>query len=187
MLRTMTQQQTKCLCYVGAQAVVIMCNLRRPYLRCRLSARCEGMSEGAGEGFDAAFEVCPGIDRPRSETRAGMKTSWNNQTKTVSLPPWCSSLLMSALHTVARINLDEAKVSGWELTCKTGHTSVDKYNMFCLVTLLAVRTETKKKTSQTAHLTVWIEMMRRWSWNQVKFTLRGRIIMFNLFHRVSKT
>lgn len=31
-----------------------MGNLATLYLRCRLSARCEGMSEGAGEGLSAA-------------------------------------------------------------------------------------------------------------------------------------
>lgn len=37
------------------------------YLR-SFSARCEGTSEGAGEGFSAAFEVPGGIDKPCSET-----------------------------------------------------------------------------------------------------------------------
>lgn len=45
-----------------------MGNLPSLYSRCRLSARCEGMSEGAGEGFRAVFEVLGGIDKPCSET-----------------------------------------------------------------------------------------------------------------------
>lgn len=45
-----------------------MGNLLSLYLCCRLSARCEGMSEGAGEGFSAAFEVQGGIDKSQSET-----------------------------------------------------------------------------------------------------------------------
>ena len=45
-----------------------MGNFPSLHLRCRLSARCEGMSEGAGEGFSSAFEVLGGIDKPRSET-----------------------------------------------------------------------------------------------------------------------
>lgn len=45
-----------------------MDNLPPLDLCCRLSARCEGMSEGAGERFSAAFEVLGGIDKPHSET-----------------------------------------------------------------------------------------------------------------------
>lgn len=51
-----------------AQILVIMCNLQSLYLRCRLPARYDGMSEVAGEGFSAAFEVHGGIDKPCSET-----------------------------------------------------------------------------------------------------------------------
>ena len=41
----------------GAQILVIICNVPLLYLRCRLSAKCERMSKGAGEGFIAVFEV----------------------------------------------------------------------------------------------------------------------------------
>lgn len=86
---------------------VIMCNLPSLYLRCRLTARCEGMSEVAGKGFSAAFEVHGGIDKPCSETWAGMKTSWNNQTlQTKSVCLFSDViLLMLALYTVLHISL----------------------------------------------------------------------------------
>lgn len=86
---------------------VIMCNLPSLYLRCRLTARCEGMSEVAGKGFSAAFEVHGGIDKPCSETWAGMKTSWNNQTlQTRSVCLFSDViLLMLALYTVLHISL----------------------------------------------------------------------------------
>lgn len=97
-----------------SQISVIMGNLQSLYLRCRLPARCEGTSEGKGEGFSAAFEVLGGIDKPCSETWAGMKTSWNNQclhtlqTKSVFFSFWCNSHVGSA-HSLAHQSLSTAE------------------------------------------------------------------------------
>lgn len=95
-----------------------MGNLPSFYLRGRLSARCEEMSEGAGEGFSASFEVLGGIAaKPEQVWRqAGTISVFRHHTKLISLPSDIT-LLMLDLYTVLHIRLNllsktAAKMSG---------------------------------------------------------------------------
>jgi len=100
------------------------------------------MSEGAGEGFSATFEVLGGTDK-HNETWTGMKTSWNNQclqtphSKLCFLSFWCNSSHVGSLHSLAYQSLS---TTDW--CCKNARKSAFSHHLPCSLHLSVLRCNT---------------------------------------------